>query len=160
MAGEWMGAFLWIAMRKAGIEFPSFIPTWGVVVVDDDPKETPNTNGHPTNNKVRLQPTMVGTNGTDDSFLQTIVGVVMPLVKFETIKEMTKHEPTDRHDCPLPTTPLGLARMMLPTVETLLFVEQMGMSFQDLSCHKRLVSQQQHHQRYWRVRLKHMVIRF
>eukprot|EP00978_Attheya_sp_CCMP212_P004237 scaffold9310_cov51-Attheya_sp.AAC.1 len=139
MAGEWMGAFLWIAMRKAGIEFPSLIPTWGVVVMMDDP--TNDTNGHLTNYKEQFQPkTMVGTiNGTDHhSFLQNkMVGVVMPLVEFETIKDMTEQEQEpimDRHyDRPLlPTTPVGLARMMVPTVETLLFVEQMGMSFQDL----------------------------
>eukprot|EP00978_Attheya_sp_CCMP212_P006544 scaffold15153_cov40-Attheya_sp.AAC.1 len=64
-----MGAFLFIATRKAGIEVPSLIPTWGVVV-----------------NKDLETSTIVGNN----IIYPAMLGALMPLRKFTTLEEIVE----------------------------------------------------------------------
>eukprot|EP00978_Attheya_sp_CCMP212_P048853 scaffold584785_cov110-Attheya_sp.AAC.1 len=106
---EFMGAFLFIATRKAGIDLPSLIPTWGMVVDEQQP------------------PTIVGENIS----YPHIVGMVMPIRELITIKDVADQNLIDI----APKTPLGLARMMLPTAETFLFMERLGMSSQHIGRH-------------------------
>jgi hypothetical protein len=68
---EFMGAFLYLATRKAGIEVPSLIPTWGLVVNNDLDTST-----------------IVGKNIT----YPAMVGAVMPLRKFTTVEEIVEYE--------------------------------------------------------------------
>eukprot|EP00978_Attheya_sp_CCMP212_P033277 scaffold133623_cov55-Attheya_sp.AAC.2 len=106
IAREFMGGFLYIATRKAGIELPSLIPTWGVVVTDHEPySRIPQTN----------------------ITYPIIVGVVMPIRKLTTVLDIVEYEMSHL----IPNTWMGVVRMMLPAAEALLFMEHLGMSFQD-----------------------------
>eukprot|EP00978_Attheya_sp_CCMP212_P042137 scaffold252016_cov48-Attheya_sp.AAC.2 len=105
---EFMGGFLFIAMRKAGIELPSLIPTWGMVV---DKK-------HPHSMTV----------GTNISY-PFIVGALMPIREFKTLQDVKKSQELTNL---IPKTPLGIAKMMLPAAEAFLFMERLGLSTQDM----------------------------
>jgi hypothetical protein len=111
MRKEFMGAFLFMATRKAGIDLPSLIPTWGMVV--DNDKQKP--------------PSIVGENIS----YPHVVGMVMPLREMIQIKAVTDQNLTDI----APKTPLDLARMMLPAAEAFLFMNQLGMSSQHIGEH-------------------------
>mmetsp|Transcript_20143 Transcript_20143/g.36554 ORF Transcript_20143/g.36554 Transcript_20143/m.36554 type:complete len:233 (+) Transcript_20143:601-1299(+) len=103
-----MGGFLFIVTRKAGIELPSLIPTWGMVI----------DNKHPHSMTV----------GTNISY-PFIVGVVMPIREFKTLKEVKKSQELTNL---IPKTPLGIAKMMLPAAEAFLFMERVHLSNQDM----------------------------
>eukprot|EP00978_Attheya_sp_CCMP212_P005494 scaffold12297_cov56-Attheya_sp.AAC.2 len=105
---EFMGGFLFIAMRKAGIELPSLIPTWGMVV----------DNKHPHSMTIV----------TNISY-PFIVGAVMPIREFKTFKKVKNSQELTNL---IPKTPLGIAKMMLPAAEALLFMERVGLSTQDM----------------------------
>uniref|UniRef100_A0A7S2UCL7 Uncharacterized protein n=2 Tax=Attheya septentrionalis TaxID=420275 RepID=A0A7S2UCL7_9STRA len=105
---EFMGGFLFIVTRKAGIELPSLIPTWGMVI----------DNKHPHSMTV----------GTNISY-PFIVGVVMPIREFKTLKEVKKSQELTNL---IPKTPLGIAKMMLPAAEAFLFMERVHLSNQDM----------------------------
>lgn len=99
---EYMGALLFHAAAKAGEDLPGFLPTWGFI---HDDKETENLN-----------------RGRADRAL------IMPIVDFESLDSILSGR---RKDDILPN-PAKMAELMLPVLKTLTFVENLGMSFQDV----------------------------
>jgi hypothetical protein len=117
MNKEFMGAFVFVAARKAGImELPGIIPTWGLVVNKENPS------------------TIVGANIVYPS----VVGTIMPLKKFKTFTDLAEEDPYDHYSTMttttrvLPKDSVGFAKIMLPAAEALLFMKRLGMSFQDI----------------------------
>jgi hypothetical protein len=68
------------------------------------------------------------TVGTNISY-PFIVGVVMPIREFKTLKEVKKSQELTNL---IPKTPLGIAKMMLPAAEAFLFMERVHLSNQDM----------------------------
>jgi hypothetical protein len=64
MRKEFMGAFVFVAARKAGTDLPGIIPMWGLVVEDENPS------------------TMVGTNISYPS----VLGAIMPPQEIQNIR--------------------------------------------------------------------------
>jgi hypothetical protein len=96
ISSEYMGALLFVAARKAGVDLPGFLPTWGIIsniFVDAD----------------------------------SIEGVLMPIVKFETVEDIWENSENAAQK-----TPLEVANLMLSVTKALSFVADLGLSFQDV----------------------------
>ena len=97
ISSEYMGALLFVAANKAGLDLPGFLPTWGIIsdgpVVDAD----------------------------------SIQGILMPIIKFESVEDIWEES-----ENAVPRTPLEVAKLMLPVATALSFVSDLGLSFQDV----------------------------
>ena len=108
MEAEYMGALLFLAMKKAGIELPGLLPTYGIV-----------SDSSPDNSDAQ--------DNTSHWLDSTSAGILMPIIKFEAVDELWKGSKVISEK-----NPYEMATLMLPVIEALLFIENLGASFQDV----------------------------
>eukprot|EP00978_Attheya_sp_CCMP212_P030952 scaffold115559_cov56-Attheya_sp.AAC.3 len=106
MESEYMGALLFASSQKSGTDLPGILPRWGLVDAVGDNNVT-----------------------VDDSLRRGTVftGVVIPLEQDFKPMDMWIDLSSAKK------TPLEVARLVLPVAEALAFVQEMGLSFQDIA---------------------------
>ena len=104
MQSEYIGAMVFAASRKVDVDLNGLLSTWGVIV-------------------------------EESSKPHEIRGAIMPILNFETLEHIAKSSDSNynqRKKLPDAMSQVEVARWIKPVVEALSFVEELGLSFQDV----------------------------